>query len=142
MTSFEDKLNSLTDREVAVPDADEFLEHLHRTIRKREQKRQSLISGVTAVVIFLAVGFGVYRNADRLEEIPFFVNGESYLIAEFDDDEIEQYNIVFDEELVYASAEYLLEGADVFGSDWELLKELDDANIINLEYELTTEKQS
>jgi hypothetical protein len=88
------------------------------------------------------VGFGVYRNADRLEEIPFFVNGESYLIAEFDDDEIEQYNIVFDEELVYASAEYLLEGADVFGSDWELLKELDDANIINLEYELTTEKQS
>ncbi|HIN46470.1 MAG TPA: hypothetical protein EYM87_04245 [Candidatus Marinimicrobia bacterium] len=142
MISFEDKLNSLADREVAVPDADEFLEHLHGTIRKREQKRQSLISGVTAVVIFLAVGFGVYRNADRLEEIPFFVNGESYLIAEFDDDEIEQYNIVFDEELVYASAEYLLEGADVFGSDWELLKELDDANIINLEYELTTEKQS
>ena len=142
MTSFEDKLNSLADREVAVSDADEFLEHLHGTIRKREQKRQSLISGVTAVVIFLAVGFGVYRNADRLEEIPFFVNGESYLIAEFDDDEIEQYNIVFDEELVYASAEYLLEGADVFGSDWELLKELDDANIINLEYELTTEKQS
>ena len=128
--------------DLAVPDADEFLEHLHRTIRKREQKRQSLISGVTAVVIFLAVGFGVYRNADRLEEIPFFVNGESYLIAEFDDDEIEQYNIVFDEELVYASAEYLLEGADVFGSDWELLKELDDANIINLEYELTMEKQS
>ena len=142
MTSFEDKLNSLADREVAVPDADEFLEYLHGTIRKREQKRQSLISGVTAVVIFLAVGFGVYRNADRLEEIPFFVNGESYLIAEFDDDEIEQYNIVFDEELVYASAEYLLEGADVFGSDWELLKELDDANIINLEYELTMEKQS
>jgi hypothetical protein len=142
MTSFEDKLNSLADRKVAVLDADEFLEHLHGTIRKREQKRQSLISGVTAVVIFLAVGFGVYRNADRLEEIPFFVNGESYLIAEFDDDEIEQYNIVFDEELVYASAEYLLEGADVFGSDWELLKELDDANIINLEYELTTEKQS
>ncbi|HIO56423.1 MAG TPA: hypothetical protein EYN31_05185 [Candidatus Marinimicrobia bacterium] len=142
MISFEDKLNSLADREVAVSDADEFLEHLHGTIRKREQKRQSLISGVTAVVIFLAVGFGVYRNADRLEEIPFFVNGESYLIAEFDDDEIEQYNIVFDEELVYASAEYLLEGADVFGSDWELLKELDDANIINLEYELTTEKQS
>ena len=142
MTSFEDKLNSLADREVAVSDADEFLEHLHGTIRKREQKRQSLISGVTAVVIFLAVGFGVYRNADRLEEIPFFVNGESYLIAEFDDDEIEQYNIVFDEELVYASAEYLLEGADVFGSDWELLKELDDANIINLEYELTTEEQS
>jgi hypothetical protein len=142
MTSFEDKLNSLADREVAVPDADEFLGHLHGTIRKREQKRQSLISGVTAVVIFLAVGFGIYRNADRLEEIPFYVNGESFLIAEIDDEELAQYEILFDEELVFSSAEYLLEDTDIFWTDWELLKELDDADIINLEYELSLEEQS
>jgi len=142
MNSFEDKLNSLAVREVAVPDADDFLERLHGTIRKREEKRQSLISGVMAVIIFLVVGFGVYQNADRLREIPIYLNGELFLIAEFDDDELEQYNIVFDEELVYASAEYLLDNADVLGIDWELLKELNDADIINLENELSLEEQS
>jgi hypothetical protein len=142
MTSFEDKLISFSGRHIAVPDADNFVERLHGTIHKREQKRQSLISGVMAAVILLAVSFGVYQNADRLEEIPFFISGESFLIAEIDDDELEQFDLKFDEDLVYLSAEYLLDEADVFGSDWELLKELDDADIINLEYELTTEEQS
>ncbi|MFQ6608744.1 MAG: hypothetical protein ACE5EE_09435 [Fidelibacterota bacterium] len=140
MKSLDEKLKFLAMKEIVIPDVDVFLNRLHGSIHKREERRQSLVSGIMATIIFLIVGFGVYQNSYRLKEIPVYINGESFLISEID--ELEQYDIVFDEALIYASAEYLLEDADVLGDDWELLKELDEAEIIDLEDVLSLEEQS
>lgn len=140
MKSLDEKLKFLAMKEIVIPDVDDFLNRLHGSIHKREERRQSLVSGIMATIIFLIVGFGVYQNSYRLKEIPVYINGESFLISEID--ELEQYDIVFDEALIYASAEYLLEDADVLGDDWELLKELDEAEIIDLEDVLSLEEQS